>query len=197
MEDPKNPIPKRIWTEEQLEAQKETRKFRRKKDKTRTSIKAYREEKHYPKLRIKAPLIESKKKQKLALEIFSENTEAKKLLDTLFALPKRSSAEGRKIRKRLRKIGFYLSRKQEEIKIKRPKPPHSKRRKGKAIEILELSPSRKKEFNRADIQDIDPVLLRQCAYYPRPKGPFLPSMCTECSFKHPNEDCKYSHILKY
>lgn len=109
-EDPKNPVPRYKLTEDEKEARSQLRHSRRMKgDRTKTSIKASRKD-PYPPLDIKAPLIKSKKKQQRFRQIVSDNTKVKKLMDQLFTLPKRSCKEGRKIRKELRKIGFYLSK---------------------------------------------------------------------------------------
>ena len=109
-EDPKNPVPHYKLTEEEKEARKEIKKSRRMRgDKTKTSIKVSRKD-PYPSLNIKAPLIKSKKKQQRFIQILSDNKEVKKLTDKLFSLQKRSCKEGRRIRKELRKIGFYLSK---------------------------------------------------------------------------------------
>ena len=116
MEDPKNPIPHYKLTEEEKEARSQLRRSRRLRgDKTRTSIKASRKD-PYPPLNIKTPLIKSKRKQQRFYQILSDNTQVKKLMDQLFALPRRSSKEGRKIRKELRKIGFYLSKRGGDTK---------------------------------------------------------------------------------
>lgn len=112
--DPSNPIPRREFTPEEKEARRAL-----KKDKpTKRSLTAKRE-KQYPRLDIKSPLIKSKKKQALVSTILKDNTQVRELLDRLFKLPKRSSAEGKKIRRELRKLGFYLSKKGGENDGKR------------------------------------------------------------------------------
>jgi hypothetical protein len=194
-EDPKHPIPKRVWTEEEVEAQKSLRRSRRQRgDRPSRSLKLYRK-KEYPELKIKSSLLKSKKKQKRQLEILSDNKEVSQLLNKLFSLQKRSSKEGRKIRRQLRKTGYYLSRKDEPLGIKRQIPPEAKRSTKGETEVMELTKQRKGEFQRAGIVHINTTLLRQCAYYPRQRGAFKPSKCTECSFNLPNPDCNYSHIL--
>jgi predicted Zn-ribbon and HTH transcriptional regulator len=194
-EDPKHPVPKRIWTEREIEAQKSLRRSRRLRgDKPTRSLKLYRK-KEYPELKIKSPLLRSKKKQQRQTEILSDNKEASLLLNKLFSLPKRSSKEGRRIRRQLRKTGYYLSQKHEPLEIKKQIPPEVKKSTKKKIEILELTKQRKREFQRAGIIHIDTTLLKECAYYPRSRGASKPSKCTECSFSFPNEDCKFSHIL--
>ena len=194
-EDPKNPVPKRKWTEEEKEAKKLLRRSRRLRgDKPSRSLKLYRK-KEYPKLRIKSSLLKSKKKQKRQLEILSDNKEVSQLLNKLFFLPRRSSKEGRKIRRQLRKIGYYLSQKHEPLEIKKQIPPEVRRPTKGGIGVIELTKQRKREFQRAGIVHIDPLLLRACAYYPRPGGATKPSKCTECSVYAVNTDCKYSHIL--
>lgn len=194
-EDPKNPVPKRKWTEEEIEAQKSIRKFRRLKgDKPSRSLKLYRK-KEYPELKIKSPLLKSKKKQKRQLEILTDTKEASQLLNKLFSLPKRSSKEGRKIRRQLRKIGYYLSRKDEPLEIRKQIPSEIKGFSSRKQEVIELTKQRKKEFQRARIVHIDYKLLRACAYYPRPAGASKPSKCTKCTIYAVNTDCKYSDIL--
>ena len=117
MENPKDPVPHYKLTEEEKEARSQIRRSRRLKgDRTKTSIKAFRNPEYYKPLNIKAPLIKSKKKQQRFHQILSDNKEVKKLMDQLFALPKRSSKEGRKIRKELRKIGFYLSKRGDDTR---------------------------------------------------------------------------------
>lgn len=104
---PKNPLSRYKPSEDEKEAISYLRKRYSSSGRRPLSIKR---EKEYPKLNIKTPLIKSKKKQKLQLEILSDNIEVRKLLDALFKLPKRSKGEGRKIRRQLRKLGFYLSK---------------------------------------------------------------------------------------
>lgn len=105
--DPKNPIPRMSLTDEEKQARKHLIKDRP----TKRSISLSRDKDHYPKLNVKAPLIKSKKKQALFTAIIKDNTQVRELLDRLFKLPKRSSAEGKKIRRQLRKLGYYLSKK--------------------------------------------------------------------------------------
>ena len=107
--DPKNPLPRRLLTKENKEARKYLKGRR---SKTPTSIKVKRQ-KEYPNPKIKSPLIKSKKKQAILSNILSDNIEVKKLTDKLFSLPKRSCKEGKKIRKELRKLGFFLSKRGE------------------------------------------------------------------------------------
>ena len=115
-ENPKDPVPHYKLSEQEKEARRDIKRMRRLRgDKTKTSIRASRKD-PYPPLNIKAPLIKSKKKQQRFYQILSDNTQVKKLMDQLFALPRRSSKEGRKIRKELRKIGFYLSKRGGDIK---------------------------------------------------------------------------------
>ncbi len=194
-EDPKHPVPKRAWTEEEIEAQKSLRRSRRQRgDRPSRSLKLYRK-KEYPELGIKSSLLKSKKKQKRQLEISTDNKESSQLLNKLFSLPKRSSKEGRKIRRQLRKIGYYLSRKDEPLGVKKQIPPELRRPAKGAIGVIELTKQRKREFQRAGIIHIDPFLIRACAYYPRPRGATKPSRCTECTVYATNQDCKYSDIL--
>jgi hypothetical protein len=195
-EDPKNPVPRRKYSEEETEARKFLRRSRRQRgDRPTRSLKMYRK-KEYPSLGIKSSLLKSKKKQKRQAEITSDTKEASQLLNQLFSLQRRSSKEGRKIRRQLRKIGYYLSRQDIPLGIQKLqfKPP-VKSDKGK-LGVIELTRERKKEFQRAGIVDIDPLLLRACAYYPRQAGAFWrPSKCTECSVYAVNTECKYSDIL--
>lgn len=106
--DPTNPLPRYKRTDEE----KEAIRFLNKGKRSPRSLSVKRE-KVYPTLNIKTPLVKSKKKQALQQEISSDNEEVKSLLDRLFKLPKRSCAEGRKIRKQLRKLGYFLSKKGE------------------------------------------------------------------------------------
>lgn len=194
-EDPKRPIPKRKWTEEEIEAQKSLRRSRRARgDKPTRGLKLYRK-KEYPELGIKSSLLKSKKKQKRQLEITSDTNEASQLLNKLFSLPKRSSKEGRKLRRQLRKVGYYLSQKHEPLGIKRQIPITLRGPDKGKLGVIELTKERKKEFQRAGIVHIDPQLLRACAYYPRAKGATKPSKCTECTIYAVNTNCKYSDIL--
>lgn len=194
-EDPKHPVPKRKWTEEEIETRKFLRRSRRQRgDRPTRSLKMYRK-KEYPKLRIKSSLLKSKKKQKRQTEILTDTKEASQLLNKLFSLQKRSSKEGRKIRRQLRKVGYYLSRKDEPLGIKKQIPTTLRRPDRGKLEVIELTKERKREFQRARIVHIDPQLLRACAYYPRPAGASRPSKCTECTVYAVNTNCKYSDIL--
>lgn len=111
--DPKNPIPKIQVSFEEKEAENFLkRKWR---GKIKRPIKLLRDPREvYPSLGIESPLIKSKKKQERFVKILGDNEKIRKLVDQLFSLNKRSSPEGRKIRKELRKLGFYVSRKELE-----------------------------------------------------------------------------------
>lgn len=107
--DPKNPLPKPTKTEEQKEAERFLRKKWR--GGSRRPIKMSRNPREiYPLTGVKSSVIKSKKKLIKKLTIMRDNERIRELVDRLFALSKRSSAEGRKIRRDLRKLGFYISK---------------------------------------------------------------------------------------
>lgn len=56
--------------------------------------------------------------------------------------------------------------------------------------IIDLSPSMQERVNQWQRlgHKTDPILLNQCAYYPR-------GGCQDCTFDQPNDSCKWSHIL--
>ncbi|MCL6542082.1 MAG: hypothetical protein K6T87_16115 [Roseiflexus sp.] len=107
-EDPKNPVP-RYW-DKLTEEQKEAIKYLRSKDKERRRpIKVYKEK------TIEKPSYKKVARYKKMMRILKTNEEVKNLVDQLFKLKKRNSKEGRTIRRKLRKLGYYLSQKTGKV----------------------------------------------------------------------------------